>query len=276
MKITVVVDNCVHISTSKAFIGEHGLALLIELAGKRILVDAGQSSAIINNLSLLGVHVRDLDAIVISHGHYDHAGGLFHLLKHRGLEIPIYAHPDIFMSRYSKAHGKYHIGLPHRKEELESLGAKWQLSDKPLMITDNLWFSGYIPRTTSYEHGDTKLVYEGENCDCQDPINDDSSLYYKTEEGLVVISGCAHTGLVNTVMHGFEITGESKLKGWIGGTHLGPVSESQQVKTLEFLKEQNPSFIAANHCTGFMMMAELARIFNKKFIPAFVGTEIEC
>jgi Metal-dependent hydrolases of the beta-lactamase superfamily II len=91
----------------------------------------------------------------------------------------------------------------------------------------------------------------------------------------VVIGGCSHSGLVNTVQRGFEITGQTRLAGWIGGTHLGPVSDAQQQLTLATLEQYSPDFIAANHCTGFAMMAELRQLFGKKFIPAFVGTTIE-
>lgn len=276
MKITVVIDNCVPISTPSPFLGEHGASLLIEANGKLILLDAGQSSAVVHNLSLLGKHPAELDAIIVSHGHYDHTGGLYHILKHRRKPISIFAHSRIFDERYSISGGRYYIGIPHLKEGLSSIGAQWQLFDKPTEIFPDLWFSGQIPRFTSYETGDKRLITCSNGCDCQDNIDDDTSLFYKHEKGMVVIGGCTHSGLVNTVEYGFMVTGKANLYGWIGGTHLGPVSDEQQIKTLAFLEALMPEFIAANHCTGFQMMAKLNEQFGKRFIPAFVSTSIEC
>ncbi len=277
IKVTVVVDNSVPISAKKPFLGEHGLSLLLEMDSRKLLLDAGQSAIVVHNLSLLGVHPLQLDAIAISHGHYDHTGGLPHILRHRRKPIPIYAHTQIFGERYSvSGEGREHIGIPFTKEESISLGAEWQFKNEPVEIAPNLWFSGSMPRTTAFEKGDTKLVVcDKTGCDCQDEIPDDTALYYASDKGLVVIGGCSHSGLVNTLNRGFQITGQTRLAGWIGGTHLGPVSPNQQEISLATLAQYSPDFVAANHCTGFEMMAELRACFGKKFIPAFVGTVIE-
>lgn len=277
MKVTVVVDNSVPISARSPFLGEHGLSLLIETGTRKILLDTGQSSAVVHNLGLLGVHPRELDAITISHGHYDHTGGLLHILRHRRSPIPVYAHSGIFAKRYSVAGGgRAYIGAPFVKEEADLLGAEWVLADEPREIAPGLWFSGGMPRVTGFERGDTRLVIADEDgCDCQDTISDDTALYYAGERGLIVIGGCTHSGLVNTIRRGFELTGQTRLAGWIGGTHLGPVAKEQQDLTLALLVEDPPDFIAASHCTGFDMMAALKSRFGPKFIAAFVGTVIE-
>ncbi len=278
MRITVVVDNTVPISAKSPFFAEHGYSLLIEHNSKKILFDAGQSQAVVHNLSLLGTSPTELDALVLSHGHYDHAGGLLHVLQHGRKRLPLYAHSDIFIPHFSVAGGIRHfIGMPYQKEQLSSLGADWQLGKSPKEIFPELWFSGQIPRLTDYEPGDEKLVTScGDGCDCQDGIDDDIALYYVHEGELVIIGGCTHSGLVNTVRHGLEVTGAKGLRGWIGGTHLGPVSKEQQSKTLDFLAQLHPEFIVAAHCTGFEMMAELRNRFSKQFIPGFVGTVVEC
>lgn len=277
MKLTVIVDNSVPISTPHPFLGEHGFSLLIETDSAKILLDAGQSDAVVHNLSLLGIHPDQLDAIVFSHGHYDHTGGLAFLLKHRSKPVPVYGHPDIFQSRYSLSGGRRrYIGIPYSQEELTALGAEWHLAADPIEIVSGLMFSGQIPRRTDYETGDDKLVLcSTAGCDCQDPINDDTSLYYSCRDGMVVIGGCTHSGLVNTVENGFKLTGKKQLIGWIGGTHLGPVSQQQQDKTLLQIEEYAPRFISASHCTGFAMMAELQRRFGERFIPGFVSQVIQ-
>jgi 7,8-dihydropterin-6-yl-methyl-4-(beta-D-ribofuranosyl)aminobenzene 5'-phosphate synthase len=278
MKITVVVDNTVPISAKSPFLAEHGFSLLIEHAGKKILFDAGQSQAVVQNLSLLKVHPAEIDALVLSHGHYDHAGGFYHLVQHGKKQYPLYAHSGIFTMRYSTAGGiRQYIGVPHTKEQLSALGVDWQLGETPREIAPKLWFSGHIPRQTSYEHGDTRLVTcSSDCCDCQDPMEDDISLFYKTDKGLIVVGGCTHSGLVNTVVHGFAVTGTKRLVGWVGGTHLGPVTQQQQEDTMQRMEQWAPEFILAGHCTGFPMMAELSRRFGSKFIPAFVSASIEC
>jgi 7,8-dihydropterin-6-yl-methyl-4-(beta-D-ribofuranosyl)aminobenzene 5'-phosphate synthase len=277
MKVTIIVDNAVPFGTRQSLRAEHGLSLLIEHAGKKILYDTGQSSAVVSNLSLLNFRPSELDMLVLSHGHYDHTGGIYHVLQHTRKRIPVYAHKKIFQERYSVSGSERRfIGVPHRKEVLTALGAEWCLIDKPTEILPGLWLSGPIPRNTDFEIGDPKLVIcAPDGCDCQDTIEDDTSLFYVGPRGLVVIGGCTHAGLVNTVRRGFEVTGTSRLAGWIGGTHLGPLSKEQQAKTLAQLAAFGPEFIAANHCTGFAMMATLYERFGNRFIPAFVSTVIE-
>lgn len=277
-KLTVAIDNCVPINAKLPFLGEHGLSMLLETEGLRLLIDTGQSAAVIHNLGLLGVSPSSLDMVVISHGHYDHTGGLFQILNHGGKKLPVYVHEDAFKPRLSVSHGQRHfVGIPYRKEQLSSLGAEWQPIREPLEIAPDVWLSGEVPRSTPFEIGDAKLVVHEVfgDCDCQDDITDDMALFYKSAKGLVIISGCAHSGLINMVRHGLAVTGCTRLHGWIGGTHLGPASCQQQDLTISELQAFQPDFVAANHCTGFQMMARLHQAFGNRFTPAFVGAIIE-
>jgi len=278
VKVTVAIDNCVPISASAPFLGEHGLSMLLETQDNRLLLDTGQSSAIVHNLGLLGVSPATIDLIAISHGHYDHTGGLYPLLTQARKTLPVYLHEDAFQPRFAvSGTGRKFVGIPHRREQLAALGADFRTTREPLEILPGLWLSGPVPRATTYETGDARLVVHdnASNCDCQDEISDDMALFYKGEKGLVVISGCTHSGLVNMVRHGLAVTGSTRLQGWIGGTHLGPVSGSQQDQTIAELLAFAPDFVAANHCTGFQMMSRLQHAFGDRFIPAFVGTVIE-
>ncbi len=278
VKVTVAMDNCVPINALSPFLGEHGLSMLVELNDSRLLVDTGQSSAIVHNLGLLGIAPGDLDMIAISHGHNDHTGGLFHVLSHAKKCMPVYLHEAAFKPRFSVANGKRQFaGIPYRKEQLSTLGADWHLIRDPLELLPGMWASGTVPRRTPYETGDVRLVVRDADsgCDCQDEMDDDMALFYKSDKGLVVISGCAHSGLVNMIRHGLAVTRSERLHGWIGGTHLGPVGHQQQESTISQLREFQPDFVAANHCTGFKMMARLQEAFGDRFIPAFVGTVIE-
>ena len=184
-------------------------------------------------------------------------------------------HEKAFGDRYSVAGGgRFAIGIPFPENYLRSIAGRWDLRDTARQLTPNLWFGGSVPRVTDYEKGDDRLVVGTERGDFQDPIVDDISLYCRGERGLIVVGGCAHSGLVNTVRHGFTVTGLDRLQGWVGGTHLAPVSKDQQDKTIAQLLEWEPEFVAANHCTGFAMMARLKEVFGTRFIPAFVGETI--
>lgn len=287
LKFTVVVDNNVPPGAKVPFRGEHGLSVLVETGTNRILFDAGPSDIVVYNLGLLGIHPRDLDAIVLSHGHYDHTGGLPSLLTMAAKKIPVFSHPDIFKPRYSltSASCRY-VGVPFVREYLARMGADFRNVEEPLELVPNLWISGPVPRETSYEEGDARLVVPEEGCDCdscdsqpffqRDSLTDDMAIYIRSSKGLVVLGGCAHSGIINMVNHGLKVTGSIKVHGLLGGTHLGPTSDPQKNATLAALEWFNPDFIASNHCTGFAVMARLAQIFGEKFIPAFCGTMLEC
>ena len=278
VKVTVAIDNCVAIGTNSPLLGEHGLSMLLETQGERILLDAGQSAAVVHNLGLLGVSPASIGSIVVSHGHYDHTGGLYPLLTHTRKTLPVYLHEEAFKPRFAISRsGRKFIGIPYRQEQLTALGAEFRLVREPMALLPGLWLSGPVPRMTSFETGDSRLVVHDApaGCDCQDEINDDMALFFKAEKGLVVVSGCTHSGLVNMVRHGLAITGCTRLHGWIGGTHLGPVTGTQQDQTIAELLAFSPDFVAANHCTGFPMMSRLHQTFGDRFIPAFVGTVIE-
>lgn len=277
MKITVAVDNTVPTNAKRPFRGEHGLSLLLEASDGLFLFDAGQSDLLIHNLSLLGIRPADLTAIIVSHGHYDHTGGLTAVLTHAKKKLPVYIHRDAFIPRFSQsADQQRFIGIPYSKDLLAQLGADFQYIDKPFRLTSDLWLSGPIPRQCSFETSNQQFVLQDEqNCLCQDHVQDDMAIYHTSVKGLTVISGCAHAGIINTIEHGLSVTQEKKLRGIVGGTHLGPATNEQQMGTLEQLQRYNPECIAPNHCTGFNVMHTLAHQFPDSFVPAFVGVTID-
>lgn len=280
-KITVAIDNSVPIGARAPFLAEHGLSMLLETGGERLLLDTGQSTAILHNLGLLGVAPSSLDLIAISHGHYDHTGGLYPILQHAAKSIPVYLHPDAFQARFSVSHGqRKFVGIPYPQDLLTALGADWQWVREPLELREGVWLSGAVPRTTDFETGDARLVLGAADATgvaqdaVRDELRDDMAFFVASEQGLVVVSGCTHSGLVNMVRYGLQVTGCTRLHGWIGGTHLGPVGKPQQDETIATLQRYAPDFVAANHCTGFAMMARLQQVFGERFIAAGTGTVI--
>ncbi len=231
----------------------------------------------LNNLRLLGFRPADLDAVVISHGHYDHTGGLGHILQAAGKPLPVFIHPAAFKARFSLAGGDAApIGIPTTKERLSAWGAEWRLADGPVEVAGGLWLSGEVPRVAPYWRGDARLVTKPDRDTARDEIEDDLSLFLVRGEKLVVISGCAHAGMINIIRHGLAVTGAKKLAGWIGGTHLGPATREEQEQAISDLAALEPEFVAANHCTALPMIIRLSNLFGSRYKPAFVGSIIEC
>ncbi|MDQ0286930.1 7,8-dihydropterin-6-yl-methyl-4-(beta-D-ribofuranosyl)aminobenzene 5'-phosphate synthase [Desulfofundulus luciae] len=268
VKITVLSENTVGLPLGLS--GEWGLALLVETAGTKVLFDTGERGNILANAAALGINLQEVDALVMSHGHYDHSGGMRDFLRLRG-RLPVYVHPDFFALHYVSQPREQYIGVPFRQEELESLGADFIFEQEPQQIAPGLWVSGEVPRKTTFEKGDSRLFSLENDNKVADPFRDDMSLYCVTDEGVVIILGCAHAGVVNIVEHARQVTGIDRIYGIIGGTHLGPASKEQQEATIAYLKNLDLKFLAANHCTGLPVAARLAAIFGPTFHFAPAG-----
>ncbi len=274
MKITVVVENSVSTKVKQPLLGQHGLAMLIEYAGRKLLFDTAQTDILLHNLSLLGVRPDDIDAVVLSHGHYDHAGGLKALLKHRTKPVDVYVGEHFSAERFSVREGsRSYIGVPHPAVALETAGALFRPVTEPLELWPGLWLSGPIPQTHPLETGVASLV-DGKGR--PDRFADEIALYAVAKTGLVAVSGCAHRGIMNIVAYGLQVTGAQQVGAIVGGTHLGPAPEAQKAATIEQFLRWQPALVAANHCTGLEMMAELAAKLGKQvFVAAAAGTVLE-
>lgn len=269
LKITVLSENTVGLP--KGIVGEWGLSLLVEAGNNIVLFDTGAGGQLVANAAALGVDLQRVQCLVMSHGHYDHSGGLRAFLSLRRA-LPVYVHPEFFSTHYAALPQPLYIGVPFCREELESLGAEFIYTREPREICPGLWCSGEVPRESKFEKGDPRLCRRvGEGQMETDPFLDDMSLYCQTHQGILIILGCAHAGLVNIVNHAQQVTGEKKIFGIIGGTHLGPVAKEQQKATIEFLTQLDLQFLAANHCTGLPIMAKLAGIFGPRFSFAPAG-----
>ncbi len=272
IKITTLVENT---ATKARFRAEHGLSMLIEKNGEFVLWDTGQTDAIIHNAKLLGIDLKRIETVALSHGHYDHVGGLKHLLDYT--KPAIYAHPEIFRKRYSKLSddGKLrYIGIEDR-EFYESKGAKFILTDKPTEIADGIFILGFEQMHTDFEEVDRNFVYEKDGELVKDEVEDDTTLVLELEDGIFLLFGCAHRGIINIIDDAEEIFGKPVV-GFLGGTHLGPASEKQRERTIEELKNRpHIGIMGPSHCTGQYMSATLFCNFKKRVIFNNVGTSIK-
>jgi 7,8-dihydropterin-6-yl-methyl-4-(beta-D-ribofuranosyl)aminobenzene 5'-phosphate synthase len=271
LKITILSENTV--GGTQGLIGEWGLSMLVEAAGRRILFDTGERGSMVSNASALGLDLNLVDALVLSHGHYDHTGGMQSLLRLRG-KTKVYAHSKVFAGHYSSPEQPRYIGVPFTRGELESIGAEFIFLNEPLEIYPGIWISGEIPRVTDYEKVESRLFsvdVDGNKKIIPDPFYDDMSLFCVIHDSLIIVLGCAHAGLVNIVEYARNVTGINKVYGIIGGTHLGPASEQQQEAAIAFLQSLDLQFLAANHCTGLPMITRLAGIFSNCFYFAPTG-----
>jgi 7,8-dihydropterin-6-yl-methyl-4-(beta-D-ribofuranosyl)aminobenzene 5'-phosphate synthase len=273
-RVTVLCENSV--GSISGTIGEHGFSALIEPAvGDPLLFDTGQGLTLLHNARRMNKDLSLVKQVVISHGHYDHAGGLKPLLEECGPKR-VYGHPAIFKPRYRVKDTAecYPIGIPASREELETAGAVFDLSNEFRAIAPGVFLTGEVPRVTDFEIGDQGL-YGDCNGHESDHTVDDQSLLLETEKGLVLLLGCCHAGLINTLEHIARMTGRRDVYAVIGGTHLGFCGQEQLTSTITALRDMGIKKLAASHCTGFTASARLLREFPKEFQLAMVGYTLE-
>lgn len=244
IKIDVLNDNRCE---NKELECEHGLSLYIEYDNKKILFDAGQTDIFLRNAKKLGINIDEIDTIVLSHGDYDHGNGL----KYLNTKTDLICHPDFMKYRISKRTGNYD-GLNQTKEEL-SQKFNLILTKDPYNISENIIFLGEIERNNSFEKGDNLPMIDREGNTYQHL--DDSGIVLKTKNGIIVISGCAHSGICNTIEYAKKVTNMDTVLAAIGGFHLKNLN-SQTEETIRYLINNNIEKIYLAHCTSDIVCQE--------------------
>jgi len=272
VRITILCDNT---AASIGLIGEHGFSALIEQDNKKVLFDTGQGVGLVHNADLLGVDLTGITEVVLSHGHYDHTGGLKDLLlQTRGTRIT--AHPHIFQPKYARRNGVMrYIGIPFSQEAIEGWGGELRFSEEAVEIAPGIITTGAVPRLIPFEGGDQDLLVKTEKGYVEDELLDDLSLVVETPHGAVVLLGCAHAGLINTLTHVKALTGKDSFHWVLGGTHLGFYGPERLDEVIGELRSFSIDNIGVSHCTGLFAGARLAQEMGQRFRFCTVGTVIE-
>ncbi|MDD5679490.1 MAG: MBL fold metallo-hydrolase [Kiritimatiellae bacterium] len=270
--IMVLVEDSVSRPTLMA---EHGLAFWVDMGAQCILFDTGQSHLIMGNAQILGIELDAVDIVILSHGHYDHCGGLADVLINAGSKVTVCAHPGAFQPKYRRTESAVKdIGVPqscleairHRSENIRTFTT-------PTEIAPGLFLTGEIPRVHPEEQGGTGFTLDAEGCQ-PDPFLDDQALFMKTPGGTVVVIGCAHAGVINTLDFIRHLTGGQPLHTVLGGMHLHSASDERIAWTLASLRRFSIERLYPMHCTGAKAVAALWTAFPGRCFPCGVGTTI--
>ena len=277
LSITTLSENGIGAIGAGNLLAEWGLSILVEADGANILLDTGQSVSLSHNADVLGIDLGKIDKIVLSHGHFDHTGGLRQLLSKMRKEVEVIAHPDIWAAKYSRRRGKAdrYIGIPFQRQELESLGATFNLTTKSVALTENVMTTGEVSMVTDFEEIDSNLFVKEDAGWQPDKLLDDQAIIIKTEMGLVVVLGCAHRGALNTLYHAQQLTGVKPIYAIFGGCHLIDASEERIWLTIAALKELGVQKLGLSHCTGPPAAMLMAHEFGDNFIFNNTGTIID-
>lgn len=248
VKITVLNDN----RPGRKLLAEHGLSYLIESGTSRILLDTGASDVFLRNAKVLGINLENVDTVVLSHGHWDHGDGLEFIQGKK-----LITHPESFKKRYHLNRNHTYVGLQMDLAQAQQK-FKLQLSKEPVFISDNIIYLGQIPRKNSFESKSTPFV--GENGE-DDFILDDSGIVIKTSKGLIIISGCAHAGICNTIEYAKKVAKTHKVHAVLGGFHLKK-SDALTENTIAYIKQLEIEHVIPTHCTELPALAKFYDAFG--------------
>jgi len=273
LRITVLAENTVRHAN---LLAEHGLALWIEADGHRILFDTGQGHVLRHNAEQLEIPLDTADVVVLSHGHFDHTGGLNDVLS-SATQCTLCLHPAALEKKYARERTPPHrsIGISGLNEQVlrrRTQALVWTL--EPTKLMDGVHLTGEIPRRNDFEDTGGPF-YLDDACSEADPLLDDQALYIEMPAGIIVVLGCAHAGVINTLNYIAELTDRKRICAVLGGMHLVGASARRLERTIDNLHEMRIGHLGPAHCTGRAATAALWAAMPDRCIPCHVGTRLK-
>lgn len=270
MKITVLADNTVAARNAR---GEHGLAFSIETGENCLLFDTGQGFVLADNAQSLGVDLGTVDTIVLSHGHYDHTGGVAEVLSQATGPVAVHAHPDSVLPKYQRVEtGARDIGIPaHCRDALFRERCQFAVSRRPVEVVHGVSTTGEIPRLHPEEVITEPFCRDLDGQE-MDALLDDQALFIETAKGITVVLGCAHAGVINTLDHICTLTGDKSIRAVLGGMHLRSATTERMDWTIRELRRFHLDLLVPMHCTGQEPAAALWAAFPHACQPSGAGT----
>lgn len=272
IKITALAENT---AGKRELLAEHGLSFLIESGRKKILFDTGQGLALRHNVEKLNIDLKTIATVVLSHGHYDHTGGLTFALN--GMNCPrLYVHPEAFSQKYARNPdgSAREVGMTAGNKITAGELAEIIFVEEKTEIAPGLFLTGPIPRTTDFEDTGGSF-FKDPDCRTPDDLPDDQATFIETRNGTVVILGCAHSGVINTLRYIQTLTANRPIHTVIGGMHLVNAGPERMDRTVEELRRFNIQRLIPCHCTGFAAMVCLWNEFPGKCKTCPAGHVIE-
>ena len=272
IRIRILVDN----KGAAGLVGEHGFAAWIEVSGHTILFDTGQGQALVPNAAVMGSDLSRTDTLILSHGHYDHSGALSQVLP-IAPTARVYCNPGCFLPRYSIRAGEAPRNISMAvvdKKAISTLPSErihWAIAARKLF--PSVGITGPIPRVHPLEDPGGPFFLDPEGM-LPDPIEDDLAIWIETSRGLLIITGCCHSGLINTVTHIRAISGVERVHGIVGGLHLANACKERLDATCSALRQWHPDFIMPCHCTGDGAVAALRDQLGSTVTPGHAGLEL--
>lgn len=272
LRTTLVCANTVR---RRGLLAEHGLAVWVEAGSATLLWDTGQGRALLPNVEVLGLSFEALDAVVLSHGHYDHTGGLDQLPE-RGRPYRLLAHPGSLAPKFQEKAGRAdRAGCPPAENGAAALGPRFRFEavTQPMEIANGVWLTGEIPRRHPIEDtGGAFFLDEGLRH--EDPLLDDLACLLATSKGWVVLLGCAHAGVIQTLEAAEALAPELPIRAVLGGMHLLHASRERLTWTMEHLERRGPPELYPIHCTGDAATRALFQHFPRSCHDWHVGESL--
>lgn len=272
IKFTILTENC---AKKRGLLSEHGLSMLIEVDGYKVLFDTGQTDVFLKNAKVCGVDIATVDTLVLSHGHYDHTGGVPEFCR-LNEKAKVYIHLDAFNERYNSVDGKpvrENIGIPWKATD-GFAESRLVFSKQPVQIKENILISGEILRLNGFQDTTPNFVFKTENSFERDYVIDEQFIAVEGSMGIYVFVGCSHPGIINCIEYAERLFPNKKITAVIGGMHLDKTSSTKLSEIIMTFKDKEIDKIIPLHCTGAMATCEIKRQMGDRCILCSCGDEI--